>query len=88
MKYLTPELYAKINAANDDEVEGLYRQWTAAGANARRTCTSQAQTTAENAAVLRNALSPRCGCLGIEVSGGDNPARRRSPSSAFDRTIN
>ena len=35
MKYLTPELYAKINAANDNEVEGLYQQWTAAGANAR-----------------------------------------------------
>lgn len=35
MKYLTPELYVKINEAKDDEVENLYDQWNAAGANAR-----------------------------------------------------
>lgn len=35
MKYLTPELYLKINEANDDEVDSLYEQWNAAGANAR-----------------------------------------------------
>ncbi len=35
MKYLTPELYVKINEAQDDDVESLYEQWNAAGANAR-----------------------------------------------------
>ena len=35
MRYLTPELYVKINQANDDEVESLYEQWNAAGAQAR-----------------------------------------------------
>lgn len=35
MKYLTPELYVKVNEAKNDEVEGLYQQWSAAGANAR-----------------------------------------------------
>ena len=35
MKYLTPELYVKINVAQDDDVESLYEQWNAAGANAR-----------------------------------------------------
>ncbi len=35
MKFLTPELYVRINEAKDDEVESLYDQWNAAGANAR-----------------------------------------------------
>jgi hypothetical protein len=35
MKYLTPELYAKINEAKDEEIESLYRQWDAAGEDAR-----------------------------------------------------
>ena len=35
MKYLTPQLYVKINEAKDEEVKSLYQQWNAAGANAR-----------------------------------------------------
>jgi hypothetical protein len=73
MNYLTPELYAKINAANDDEVEGLYHQWTAAGANARA-----------HLQRVKHKLPPKmqqfcetlclhdAEVLGIEVSGGDN----------------
>ena len=35
MKYLTPERYVEINQASDDEVERLYDEWNAAGAEAR-----------------------------------------------------
>jgi len=35
MKYLTPELYVKINEATDDQGESLYEQRNAAGANTR-----------------------------------------------------
>ena len=76
MKYLTPELYVKINAANDDEVERLYEQWNAAGANARA-----------HLQQIKNKLPPKmrqfCDsiCLhdaevvGIDVSGGMNGTR-------------
>jgi hypothetical protein len=35
MKYLTPELYATINEANENEADAAYEQWDAAGAAAR-----------------------------------------------------
>ena len=35
MKYFTPELYVSVNAASGDDVERLYDEWDARGANAR-----------------------------------------------------
>jgi len=76
MKYLTPELYVKINEAQDDEVEGLYDQWNAAGANARA-----------HLQKVKDKLPPKMQqffdtlCLhdaeivSFDVSGGDNGTR-------------
>jgi len=76
MKYLTPELYVKINEAQDDEVESLYEQWNAAGANARA-----------HLQKVKDKLPPKmqqfCDTLclhdaeivSIDVSGGDNGTR-------------
>ena len=75
MKYLTPELYVKINEAKDDEVESLYQQWNAAGANARA-----------HLQQIKHNLPPKmqqfcetlclhdAQVLSIDVSGGDNGA--------------
>ena len=73
MKYLTPELYVKINEAGDDEVEGLYQQWTAAGANARAHLEQVKQNLPPK---MQQFCETRClhdaEVLGIDVSGGDN----------------
>ena len=75
MKYLTPELYVKINEAKDDEVESLYQQWDAAGKGAR-----------EHLEQIKDKLPPKmqqfCDTLclhdaeivSIDVSGGDEGA--------------
>ena len=76
MKYLTPELYVKINEASDDEVEGLYQQWTVAGANARA---HFQQIKHKLPPKMRQFCETLClhdaEVLGINVSGGDNGAR-------------
>jgi phosphoglycolate phosphatase-like HAD superfamily hydrolase len=36
MKYFTPELYVRINAASDDEAEALHDEWEEAGQRFRR----------------------------------------------------
>jgi hypothetical protein len=76
MKYLTPELYVKINDAKDDEVESLYEQWNAAGVNARA-----------HLQRVKDKLPPKmqqfCDTLclhdaeivSIDVSGGENGTR-------------
>jgi hypothetical protein len=76
MKYLTPELYVKINEAKGDEVESLYDQWNAAGANARA-----------HLQKVKDKLPPKmqqfCDTLclhdaeivGIDLSGGENGTR-------------
>lgn len=76
MKYLTPELYVQINQAKDDQVERLYEQWNAAGANARA-----------HLQQVKDKLPPKMQqfcetlCLhdaevvGVDVSGGMNGTR-------------
>jgi hypothetical protein len=76
MKYLTPELYVQINEAKNDEAEGLYQQWSAAGANARahlqhikRKLPPKMQQFCETLC-LHDARF-----LGMNIYGGDNGAR-------------
>ena len=75
MKYLTPQLYVKINEANDDEVESLYQQWNAAGANARAHLQQVKQNLPPKMQQFCETLCLHdAEVLGINVSGGDNGA--------------
>jgi hypothetical protein len=76
MKYLTPQLYAKINGASGDEIDGLYQPWNAAGTEARA-----------HLQRIKHELPPKmqqfcetlclhdADVLGISVSSGSNGAR-------------
>ena len=75
MKYLTPQLYVKINDAKDDEVESLYQQWNAAGANARAHLQQVKQKLPPKMQQFCETLCLHdAEVLGISVSGGDNGA--------------
>ncbi|MEI8371373.1 MAG: hypothetical protein WCJ35_00910 [Planctomycetota bacterium] len=76
MKYLTPELYVKINEADDDEVEGFYQEWTAAGANARTHLQQVKHKLPQKMQLFCETLCLHdAEVLGINVSGGDNAVR-------------
>ncbi len=76
MRYLTPELYAKINAAQDDEAESLYEQWNAAGATARAHLQQIMDKLPPKMQQFCNTLCLHdAGIVSIDVSGGGNGAR-------------